>query len=67
MSPVFLTASWKNLVMVNYTIDSAALQPYLPAKTAIDFFNDKAYVSLVGFMFMNTRLFGVKIPFHINI
>ncbi|MBK6635014.1 MAG: DUF2071 domain-containing protein [Chitinophagaceae bacterium] len=52
--------------MANYTIDAAALQPYPPAKSEIDLFNDKVYMSLVGFMFMNTRLFGFKIPSHIN-
>ncbi|MBK7558729.1 MAG: DUF2071 domain-containing protein [Chitinophagaceae bacterium] len=49
--------------MANYTIDAAALQPYLPAKSAIGLFNDKAYVNLVGFIFMNTRLFGFNNSF----
>lgn len=66
MSSKFLTATWKNLVMVNYTVDPALLQPYLPNKTELDFFEGKCYVSLVGFMFMNTRVLGFKIPFHVN-
>ena len=66
MPSKFLTAEWKNLVMANYIVDAAVLKPYLPYKTEIDLFNGKAYVSLVGFMFMNTRLFGFKIPFHVN-
>lgn len=66
MTATFLTAEWKNLIMANYIIEQATLLPYLPAKTELDIFNDKVYVSLVGFMFMNTRLMGVKIPFHIN-
>lgn len=52
--------------MANYTVDPAVLTPYLPHKTEIDLFNGKAFVSLVGFMFMNTRLLGYKIPFHVN-
>lgn len=66
MTATFLTAEWKNLIMANYIVEQATLLPYLPAKTELDFFNEKVYVSLVGFMFMNTRLMGVKIPFHVN-
>lgn len=66
MASKFLTATWKNLVMANYVVDPAVLTPYLPNKTELDLFNGNAYVSLVGFMFMNTRVLGLKIPFHIN-
>lgn len=66
MTSRFLTAEWKNLIMANYTIDAAVLKPYLPNKTELDLFNGNVYVSLVGFMFMNTRVLGFKIPFHIN-
>lgn len=66
MQSVFLTAEWNNLVMASYIVDPAILLPYLPAKTTLDLHNNNAYVSLVGFMFENTRLFGLKIPFHVN-
>ncbi|MBL7703504.1 MAG: DUF2071 domain-containing protein [Ferruginibacter sp.] len=66
MASKFLTAEWKNLIMANYIVDPAILQPYLPNKTELDFFHDNCYVSLVGFMFMNTRVLGFKIPFHVN-
>ena len=66
MASKFLTATWKNLIMANYIVDPAVLTPYLPHKTEIDLFNGNAYVSLVGFMFMNTRVLGFKIPFHVN-
>ena len=66
MPQKFLTAEWKNLVMANYIINPELLLPWLPAKTEIDLFNGHAYVSLVGFMFGNTRLLGMKIPWHIN-
>jgi uncharacterized protein YqjF (DUF2071 family) len=66
MHAPFLTAEWKNLILANYIIDPDLLQPWLPAKTEIDFFNGKTYVSLVGFQFYNTRLRGIKIPFHVN-
>lgn len=62
----FLTAEWQKLVMVNYEVDQSILKPYLPYGTEIDFFEGKCYVSLVGFMFLNTKLLGFKIPFHRN-
>jgi len=66
MKRAFLTATWKNLIMANYIVDPAILQKYLPQKTELDFYNGNAYVSLVGFMFMDTKVRRFKIPFHIN-
>ena len=62
----FLTANWDNLVMANYIVEPSLLLPYLPAHTQLDTYNGNVYVSLVGFMFNNTRLLGIKIPFHMN-
>jgi len=63
MSRIFLKANWENLIMANYAIDPLLLQPYLPNGVELDFYNDKAFVSLVGFMFKNTSLFSIPIPF----
>ncbi len=52
--------------MINYEINPEILNKYLPAGTELDFFQEKCYVSLVGFMFLNTKLLGIKIPFHKN-
>ena len=60
----FLTASWKKLCFVNYAIDPAILEPYVPAHTELDFFEGKCYVSLVGFLFDDVKLKGITIPFH---
>jgi uncharacterized protein YqjF (DUF2071 family) len=62
----FLTAEWNNLIMANYIVDPAVLLPYLPGKTELDIYNGNVYVSLIGFMFENTRLLGIKVPFHVN-
>jgi len=61
---VFLTAEWKNLLMLNYAVDAALLQHWLPAGTELDFFKGRTYVSLVGFEFKSTRIRGFAIPFH---
>ncbi len=64
MARAFLTAEWRKLAMANYIVDPALLQRYLPYKTELDMWNNACYVSLVGFMFVNTRLLGFRIPFH---
>lgn len=62
----FLTAEWRKLAMANYIVEPAILENYLPCGTELDYFNDKCYVSLVGFMFLNTKLKGIPVPFHRN-
>jgi hypothetical protein len=64
MPKPFLTAEWRNLLMANYETDPAILKPYLPCGTELDTFQGKHYVSLVGFLFANTKLLGIPIPFH---
>jgi uncharacterized protein YqjF (DUF2071 family) len=62
----FLTAEWRDLIMANYEVDPAMLASRLPAGTEIDLHEGRCFVSLVGFMFLNTRVLGVPIPGHIN-
>ncbi|KFF03108.1 YqjF family protein [Chryseobacterium luteum] len=62
----FLKAEWRKLAIINYEINPEILMKYLPEGTEIDFYHGKCYVSLVGFMFLNTRLLGFSIPFHRN-
>src|SRR3712207_2361719 len=62
----FLTARWHDLIMANYEVDPALLEPRVPAGTDLDLFDGRCFVSLVGFMFLNTRVMGLPIPFHIN-
>lgn len=66
MASVFLRAEWRKLAMANYAVDPKLLHEFLPAKTEIDLWNGTCYVSLVGFMFLQTKLKGIKIPFHTN-
>jgi uncharacterized protein len=66
MTSVFLKAEWRKLAMANYVVDPAVLAPFIPVGTELDYWNDKCYVSLVGFMFLNTKLKGIPVPFHTN-
>ena len=63
MTDTFLSARWENLIMANYAVKPDVLTPYLPHGVELDFYNNKTYVSLVGFMFKNTSLFNIPIPF----
>ena len=66
MKTYFLRAEWNNIIIANYEVSRKILLPFLPAKTELAFFDGKAYVSLVGFMFLNTKIFGFSIPMHSN-
>jgi uncharacterized protein len=63
MNTTFLSAKWEHLIMANYTVNPILLEPFLPKGVELDDFNDKVFVSLVGFLFKNTRLFNIPIPF----
>lgn len=64
MSQPFLTAAWRNLLMINFEADPAVLAPYVPVHTELDTWHDRHYVSLVGFLFQNTKVKGLSLPFH---
>ena len=62
--PVFLTAEWRHLAMLNFEVDPALVRPLVPAGTELDDYHGRTFVSLVGFMFLNTRVLGIAIPRH---
>ena len=59
---VFLSADWRNLVMVSYEVDPSVLVPWLPSGVELDAWNGRTLVSLVGFEFRKTRVLGMSIP-----
>jgi uncharacterized protein YqjF (DUF2071 family) len=64
---VFLTAEWRDLVMLNYEVEPGLLNRYVPSGTTLDSFKGRTYLSLVGFQFRHTKLLGCfPIPFHAN-
>lgn len=65
-SRVFLTAEWKYLAMLNYEIEPAVLRPLVPVGTELDTWGGKTFVSVVGFLFLKTKVLGLPIPFHRN-
>jgi uncharacterized protein len=63
---VFLRAQWRHVAVLNYAIDRACLARFVPAHTELDLWQGHAYVSLVGFLFLDTTVLGLPIPFHRN-
>jgi uncharacterized protein YqjF (DUF2071 family) len=55
--------------MLNYEATpeaTAALRQRTPPGTALDAWQGRVLVSVVGFLFLDTRLLGIPIPFHRN-
>lgn len=50
--------------MLNFEVDPAILASRVPPGTELDSFGGKTFVSVVGFLFLDTRVLGVPIPFH---
>jgi uncharacterized protein YqjF (DUF2071 family) len=60
----FLTGEWRSLVMLNWEVDPGILRPFVPRGTELDAWRGRTFVSAVGFMFLNTRVLGLPVPFH---
>jgi uncharacterized protein len=62
--PIFMTARWEYLLMLNYEVPPDILKPYIPPHVELDLWQGKAVVSMVGFRFRDTRVFGFRWPLH---
>lgn len=65
MSRPFLTAEWRDVVLVNYQVDPGLLLPHVPPGSILDTPDAMPHlhlVSLVAFTFARTRIFGVPLP-----
>jgi hypothetical protein len=60
----FLTANWRYLAMLNYVVDPRLIAPLVPVGTEIDFENGETFLSVVAFLFLDTRLLSLPIPLH---
>lgn len=60
----FLTANWRYLAMLNYAVDPKLVAPLVPSGTELDFYKGETFLSVVGFLFLDTRLLGFPIPLH---
>ncbi len=62
----FLTAQWNDLILINYVIDPKKIEKYVPKGTELDLWEGKCYISLIGFMFEEVKVLGIKVPYHVN-
>lgn len=60
----FLEAEWRRLAVFNYEVAPELLEDLIPSGTELDLWKGRCYVSLVGFLFKNTRIWGMPVPFH---
>jgi uncharacterized protein YqjF (DUF2071 family) len=52
--------------MLNFEIDPKVLTPLVPTGTELDSWQGRTFVSMVGFLFLDTRVLGAPIPWHRN-
>jgi uncharacterized protein YqjF (DUF2071 family) len=64
MSRPILTARWTELLLLNFSVPKAVIEPLVPPGTELDLHDGQAYISIVGFRFDSTRLYGVPVPGH---
>jgi hypothetical protein len=62
MARIFLTARWRNLAIITYPVAPSLLEPLLPPGCVLDLREGSAFVSLVAFDFLDTRVLGVRWP-----
>jgi uncharacterized protein YqjF (DUF2071 family) len=62
----FLTARWSNLCLFTYSAPAALLAPRLPPGLELDTREGQAFVSLVAFDFLDTRVLGIPWPGYRN-
>jgi uncharacterized protein YqjF (DUF2071 family) len=63
---IFLTAEWRELAMLNYTVDPGLLHRFVPQGTELDVWGGQYFLSLVGFRFIKTKVRGIPVPGHRN-
>ncbi|MEY2537565.1 MAG: uncharacterized protein QOG67_1305 [Verrucomicrobiota bacterium] len=50
--------------MLNFVVEPSIIGPLVPSGTEIDYEQGETFVSVVGFLFLDTRLLGFPIPLH---
>lgn len=62
----FLTARWANLALFNFAVEPALIAHRVPRGFSPDLWEGRAYVSVVAFQFLDTRVMGLPWPGFIN-
>ena len=59
MSGPFITAAWRDLLLLNWRVDASLLQAHVPEGTQLDSWGGENWVSLVGFRFLDLVVKGM--------
>jgi uncharacterized protein YqjF (DUF2071 family) len=62
MPRAFLTAEWRNLFLATYAVPPELLQKRVPPGLILEMRDGNAFVSLVAFEFLHTRVLGIGWP-----
>jgi len=62
----FLSAHWSNLALLTYAVLPAVLRQFVPPMCELDTIDGSAFVSLVAFDFLDTRVGGIRWPGFVN-
>ena len=62
----FLSARWEKLLLLTYDVEPELLIPHLPPGLELDCIDGRAFVSLVAFDFLNTKVLGIPGPGYQN-
>jgi uncharacterized protein YqjF (DUF2071 family) len=62
----FLTAEWRNLFLATYAVPPGLLQKRVPPGLTLEVRDGNAFVSLVAFEFLHTRVLGIPWPGYRN-
>jgi uncharacterized protein YqjF (DUF2071 family) len=60
----FLTASWRDILLVTFEAPAARLGPLVPPGCTLDTWQGRAYVSLVALHMAGVRIRGLPVPGH---
>jgi uncharacterized protein len=60
----FLTAAWRDLIMLSWAVDQRLLKAHLPRGVELDLWKGEALASVVAFRFEQVRVRGLAVPFH---
>ncbi len=60
----FLTAHWRDLVMLTWAVNPVIVTSSLPRNVVLDLWQDQALASIVAFRFERVRVRGLAIPLH---
>jgi uncharacterized protein YqjF (DUF2071 family) len=66
MARPFLRARWQNLFLATYPVQPSLLEKRLPPGLRLDLRDGNAFVSLVAFEFLDTRVLGIPWPGYRN-